>query len=76
MLHRVVRVEQEYHDGNEDTVLGNGQVVTVHVTKEADSVIAKDQNNRKVYIPKSCSKKVEIIVPGVRKKTISELLQN
>ena len=76
ILPQVVRVEQGYHDGDEDTALGNGQVVTIHATNEADSVIAKDQNNRKVYIPKSCSEKVEIIVPGVRKNyfgTVAEL---
>ena len=60
-LPQVVRVEQGFHSGDDDTALGGGQVLTIHVVKEADTVVAKDAQERKVYIPKTCSQKVEVL---------------
>ena len=75
-LPQVVRVEQGFHSGEDDTALGWGQVLTIHVVKEADTVVAKDAQERKVYIPKTCSQKVEVLIHGARNnyyETVAEL---
>ena len=75
-LPQVVRVEQGFHSGEEDTALGGGEVLTIHVAKEADTVIAKDAQEKKVYIPKNCNQKVEVLMVGARNnyyETVAEL---
>ena len=77
-LPQLVRVKQGFHDSKgEDSTLGRGQVLAIHTIREADSVIAKDTNSRNVYIPKTCSQKVEVLKPGARNQnyyeTVAEL---
>ena len=75
-LPQLVRVEQGFYSGEEDTALGWGQVLTIHVVKEANTVVAKNAQQRKVYTPKTCRQKVKVLMLGARNnyyETVAEL---
>ena len=75
-LPQLARIGQGFYTGKEDTTLIWGQILTIHSVKQADTVIAKDSQQRKVFIPKTCSQKVEVLQHGTRNTyydTVSKL---
>ena len=66
-LPQLVKVTQGFDGGYEDVCISEGQKMKINKLIEADTIVSEDENCQKVYIPKTCDQKVEVLMTGGKK---------